>query len=108
MATEEVFIGTKLKRNINIDPIGNITMDEYDFIVEFISDSPNHERVVVTKNDAKRVDSNNYIVPVDTTQLAAGYLICIVTAHIPDTDFADGTRTEIVEVDTGIELVEKP
>ena len=108
MAMEKVFIGTKLKRNINIAPIDGVTMDAYDFQVEFISDSPNYERVVVEKKDAKRVDSSNYIVPVDTSALSTGYLICIVTAYIPDVDFAGGVRTEIVEVETGVELVVKP
>ena len=31
---ELIFLGTELKLNVNIQPIGEITMDDYDFIVE--------------------------------------------------------------------------
>lgn len=108
MATEQIILGTKLKRNINIQPVDGITMDSYYFQVEFISDPLSPKRVIIEKGEAKRVDSNNYIVPIDTSLLSVGRLICYVTAHIPDDDFSDGVRVEIVEVDTGVELVKKP
>ena len=36
MATihDSPFIGTELKLNINIEPMGSVTMDDYDFEVE--------------------------------------------------------------------------
>lgn len=102
MATQ-VFLGTELKLNINIEPIGNVTMDDYDFEVEIYCSS---KKVVdITKKEAIRVDSNNYIILIDTNVVGAGDLKCKVIAHIPDGDFEDGLRTEISIIDTGINIV---
>lgn len=105
MARQIVFVGTELKLNINIEPIGTITMDDYDFDVELISGSFKKTSVVINRAAAKKVDSDNYIVCLDTAELGAGMLKCRVTAYIPDDDFDDGIRTEVVEIDTGIEIV---
>lgn len=102
MATQ-VFLGTELKLNINIEPIGDVTMDDYDFEVEIYCSS---KKVVdITKKEAIRVDSNNYIILIDTNVVGAGDLKCKVIAYIPDNDFADGLRTEISIIDTGINIV---
>ena len=102
MATN-VFLGTELKLNINITPMGDITMDDYDFIVELYC-SPKRT-IIVNKADAIRVDEDNYIVCVDTNLTGVGELKCKVTAQIPDPDFEDLLGTEIVAVDTGINIV---
>ena len=60
---------------------------------------------IINKADAIRVDEDNYIVCVDTNLTGAGELKCKVTAQIPDPDFEDLFRTEIVAVDTGINIV---
>lgn len=97
------FVGTELKLNVNIEPIGDITMDDYDFFVEVYCSI---KRVLtIHKKDAIRIDENNYVVLVDTAQTGAGDLKCRVTAYIPDEDFADGLRTEVVGFDTGINII---
>lgn len=105
MKNESPFIGTELKLNINIEPIGDITMDDYDFEVQVYCSIK--RVVIIQKKDAVRVDSNNYIVLVDTTETGAGELKCKVTAHIPDADFSDGLRTEVVGINTGITIVKQ-
>lgn len=101
--SNKVFLGTELKLNINIEPIGDVTTDDYDFEVEIYCSS---KKVVdITKKEAIRVDSNNYIILIDTNVVGAGDLKCKVIAHIPDSDFADGLRTEISIIDTGINIV---
>ena len=103
MATDNnIFIGTELKLNINIEPMGEFTMDDYDFEVEVYC-SPK-KTIVVPKKDAIKVDSNNYIVIADTNVIGAGELKCKVTAHVPDSDFADRERTEVVVCTTGITI----
>ena len=102
---QKIFLGTELKLNINIEPIGGMTMDDYDFEVEVICGSFKKSSIVIKKEEAKKVDSNNYLICFDTAGLGAGKVMCRVTAHIPDGDFADGKRTEITEIDTGIEIV---
>lgn len=100
---ESPFIGTELKLNIHIEPIGDITMDDYDFEVEVYC-SPKRP-IIISKANAIRVDSDNYVVLVDTNVVGAGELKCKVTAHIPDADFDDGLRTEIAAIDTGINII---
>lgn len=101
----KVFLGTELKLNINIDPMDGISMSEYNFDIELICGSFKKQSIIIKKENAKQVDNNNYIVCFDTTDLGVGRLLCKVTAYIPDGDFRDGKRTEITEINTGIEIV---
>lgn len=97
------FIGTELKLNIHIEPIGQITMDDYGFEVEVFC-SPK-KPIIIPKENTIRVDSDNYVVLVDTNVVGAGDLKCKVTAQVPDGDFADMLRTEVVCIDTGINII---
>lgn len=101
----KVFLGTELKLNINIEPIGDMTMDNYDFKVELTCGTLNKSTLVIEKNNTKRVDENNYIICFDTSELGVGALSCRVTAYIPDGDFKDGKRTEVTEIATGITII---
>lgn len=103
MKNESPFIGTELKLNIHIEPIGDTTMDDYDFEVEVFC-SPK-KPIIIPKENTIRVDSDNYVVLVDTNIVGAGDLKCKVTAQVPDGDFPDQLRTEVVCIDTGINIV---
>ena len=105
MAKQKIFLGTELKLNISIDRFGDVTMDDYDFDVELICGTFKKVSKVISKEDARRVDSDNYIICFDTAELGGGLLLLKVTAYVPDGDFRDGKRTEITEIDTGIEIV---
>ena len=97
-----VFCGSEIKLNISIETIGNTTMDDYDISVEAFT---SEVRVVtLSKQQMHRVDSNNYIVPVDTTLVGTGRLMVRVIAHVPDTDMDAGTRREIELINTGIDI----
>lgn len=99
----KVFIGSEIKLNISIQPLGDLTMDDYDFEVETFC-SP--RKVVLTKkSDAIKVDENNYVVLVDTDIVGAGDLKCKITAYIPDADFDDGLRTEVAALETGVHII---
>lgn len=97
----KVFYGTELKLNINIEPIDGMTMDDYDFFIEVFGQWTK-ENIKIRKGEAIRIDENNYVVRLDTTKLGLGGLSCKVTAYLPDDDFEDGLRTEVVCIDTGI------
>jgi hypothetical protein len=98
----KIFIPTELKLNIHIEPIGDVTMDDYDFDVEVYC-SP-VRAIKVNKSEALRIDSDNYVVLVDTKVVGAGDLKCKVIAYIPDGDFPDSLRTEVVCIDTEIDV----
>lgn len=96
----KVYLGTEVKLNIHIEPMGNLSMDDYDFNVEF---SCNPRKVVrIEKEELIRADSANYVALVDTTRIGIGEIKVKVTAYIPDEDFADGLRTEIVAFNSNI------
>ena len=96
-------LGTELKLNIHVEPIGDITMDDYDFEVEVWCSL---KRIsTIFKKDAIRVDENNYIVCVDSSLLGHGIVKTKVTAYIPDGDFEDDLRTEVVYYNTNIEII---
>lgn len=99
----KVYQGTEIKLNVNIEPMLDVSMESYDFKVEIYT-FPS-KVLTFNKSDAIRVDSNNYIVLVDTSLLGEGDVKCKVTAHIPDDDFKDGFRTEIAVTNVGINIV---
>lgn len=104
MATDNnIFIGTELKLNINIEPMGEFTMGDYDWSVDVYCST---KRVLtIPKSSAIKIDSNNYVLLVDTEELGAGDVKCKITAYIPDFDFPDTLRSEVSIVDTGLKIV---
>lgn len=100
-----VFQGTELKFNIHIEPIGEMTMDDYHFHVEVICGAFKKQSLSIDKEQAIRVDADNYVVCFSTAGLGTGSLKCRITAEIPDSDFEDGFRTEITEVDAGVDVI---
>ena len=96
-------LGTELKLNINIEPIGEITMDDYDFEVDVYCSLKRVQ--TIKKEDAIRVDENNYTLCVDSSLLGHGELKAKVTAFIPDGDFEDNYRTEVVYITTIYSIV---
>lgn len=98
----KVEIGTELKLNLNIDPVGAFTMDSYDWEAEVFCCG---EALRIDKSEAIRVDDSNYMLLIDTNKIGAGTLKCKVTARIPDSDFPDMYRTEVNTINTGVEIV---
>ena len=107
MESTTVYIGTEIKLNVNIAPSNGVVMDDYDFEMEVFSNTlfSSAKKVVIKKSEATRVDESNYMICIDTSIVGVGELTCRIVAHIPDGDFADGLRTEVVVVNTGIKIV---
>lgn len=111
----KVIIGTELKLNVNVAEIDGKNMADYDFDVHIIGGSGSRKKVLtfskkggeLSKGLQEGDDSANYIVAFSTKELGVGKVVCRVVAYIPDGAFAfdDRKRTEIAEVNTGIELV---
>lgn len=96
-------LGSEIKLNLNIQPVGGYTMDDYKFVAEVYCKAK--KSVVVEKEQSIRIDNNNYLLPIDTQDLGHGVIKVKVTAYIPDKDFADDLRTEVVFIETGIEII---
>ena len=78
-------------------------MDDYDFEVHIFC-SPKRV-LVIQKNDAIRIDENDYVVIVDSEAIGTGEVKCVIVAQIPDEDFDDGLRKEVVSVNTDMTIV---
>lgn len=104
MAKQRVIMGTELKLNIAIEPMGEIHASSYDFKVEFYCST---KRVkTITKEELLPIDDDNFIARLDTNDVGMGELKCRITAHIPDEDFTDdGLRTEVIKIVTDYDIV---
>lgn len=87
------YYGGDIKPYIELEPVGNLNMDDYDFQAEYFCYS--NRRVVVKKQDMRRESANKYIASISTKDLGTGTLKCLVTRQIPDADFKDGMRTDV-------------
>lgn len=95
--------GSQIKLNIHIEPLGDLHMEDYDFECKFYIFSKRF--IVIPKSQMVKIDADNYVVLVDTTDLGVGQLHMSLTANLPDADSTTGTRKEIACVDTGITVV---
>lgn len=94
-------LGTELKFNLHLDPINNKHMSEYDFDVDLYVYT--NRRVTFPKSRLLKVDDDNYTVIVnssDALKIGRGKIKADVKAYIPDTDFTDGKRTEVLTLCT--------
>lgn len=96
----EVYFGSEIKLNVGIDAIDQIHMKDYDFECEFYCFS--NKKIVLKKEAMIMQDDDNYLAVLDSKILGKGMLKCKITAYIPDADCADGMRTEVLVMDTGI------
>ena len=98
------------KINVHAEPIDGLSMAKYEFECQFYTRS--NKVVTIPKIEMKKSevdgieDDNNYIAILDSEKikrLEKGSLKMKFVAHIPDSDFSDGFRTEIVDnICTGV------
>jgi hypothetical protein len=109
VTNDKIYLGTELKLNINIEPIGGLSMADYRWEIDVYC-NPNN-KVTITSEDAINrinaymVDRDNYILKVDTEKIGVGMVKCKVVAELPDENFSDNYRTEVNVISTGIEIV---
>ena len=103
MKTTECVIGTQLKLNIHIDPLGPLHMSDYDFECKFFVFQK--RAITIAKSEMVQIDQDNYVAIIDTAVLGIGNLHMTLTAQIPDADFEGVLRKEIVCVPTNIDIV---
>ena len=98
-----IFIGSEFKLNVSIEPISDFTMDDYDFECEFYCYA--NRKVELKKHELIRSDENNYIATLDSKALGNGTLKVKIIAQIPDADFDDGLRIEVLVINTEINII---
>lgn len=95
--------GTMFKVNLNMEPIDGYRLANVDWSVKvFVEGKPNH--IDYEKKDCVYVDDNNYLIPIDSSELGAGSYWMTLTASIPDNDFKGGIRIERRTGFTGVTI----
>lgn len=102
MKTRKIYVPSDLKLNINIPAKGGFNMDDCDFEIEVFCTKS--KSVVRKKAEMIRHSADCYVAMINTEEIIAGNggeLSVIITAYVPDTDFIDKLRTEVIVVETG-------
>ena len=89
--------GTEFKVNINMTPIDGFHMADVGWEAMVFTETSQ-------KDEAIKVDEDNYIIKVDSAILGAGKYYVTLTAYIPDADFDDGLRTERRTMFIGVKI----
>lgn len=88
---------SETKLNVHLNPIDGFKMVDYDFECEAFVFT--NKVVKKQKAEMKKEDDDNYVMTLtdeDMRTIGRGRINVLVTAYIPDADFADGFRTERV------------
>lgn len=95
MAKESVYVGTELKFAITITSPGFDMLTD-DFTVDILG---RRKRLHFDKEDLVVDENDQYYVCFDTAELGAGIIEAVITAFVPDDDFEDSIRKEVVKIE---------
>ena len=91
---EKVYVGTKLKFFIEISSPG-FSIEDDNFTVDIIRGN----NVIHFEKHELDFTDEGFFLCFDTSKLGVGIISAKVVAYVPDSDFDDGIRTEVVRVD---------
>lgn len=85
-----VCLGEEAKLRLNIQPIGGVPVDSFDFEVRaFVHEGRYYE---VRKDQMEMDGDGAFLFIVDTAQVGVGVMLAKVIAHVPDLLVGDGIR----------------
>lgn len=90
----DIFLGSDLKLDVSFDPGNGLTMDDVDFECVF---SVCSKKLLIPKSGLVRLDEHNYLACIKASQLMRGQVSCEVKVKVPDKDFEDGIRNEVMK-----------
>ena len=93
MKRNGIYDGTDKKFFLTINTPG-FSMDDDDFEVIIYSKSRNK---TIKKEKLLRTDEGKWLVTYNTGEIGVGEHWIKITAYVPDTDFDDGIRTEVIK-----------
>lgn len=98
---ETIYMPAEFKLNVSMEPIDGYHMGDVDFICIFHTGS---RKVTLEKSQMIPIDTNNYVACLKSKELGRGTLTVMYQAAIPDNDFDDGFRDEVVVVKTQLRI----
>lgn len=94
--------GSEFKLNVNMEETDGYHMSDVEFFCTFKSCG---RVVTLTKSNMIEVDEDNYLAPLNASDLGKGILCVRYEADIPDDAFADGYRHIKIDIPTKIKIV---
>ena len=97
-------IGSQIKILIAASLPDNLTLFDADFEVVVYNDDKKDQQKKYKKTECILTDDYNYVVLVDSDELGVGTYMVKLTVYIPDTDFPDGKRKEVIRINPNVKV----
>ena len=101
---QTVTLGSQEKILITSELPDDLTMQDVDFSVEVVNADAKDKKKMFKKTECILTDEGDYVVLVDTDDYGIGTLIVKVTFYIPDTDFPEGYRKTVININPHISI----
>lgn len=97
------YLGSEEEINISLDPIDGYAMADYDFTIEVYCSSL--KKQIFTKEQATKIDDNNYTVIVETIKIGVGDVKIRVVGRIPNISYPGRYRDVVTYLDPNMRIV---
>ena len=97
-------IGSQIKILIVASLPDNLTLFDVDFDVVVYNDDKKDQQKKYKKTECILTDESDYVVLVDSDELGVGTYMVKLTVYIPDTDFPDGRRKEVIRINPNVKV----
>ena len=101
-------IGSGLTINVTAGLPSGLHLEDVNFTCEFYSStrvSSKVKTINLSKEQMIKVDADNYIAVLDSKILGSGTVMLKLSVDIPDDNFPEGIRPEVVRFSTGVNVV---
>lgn len=97
-------VGSQIKILIAATLPDNLTLFDVDFDVVVYNDDMKDQQKKYKKTECILTDDYDYVVLVDSDELGVGTYMVKLTVYIPDTDFPDGRRKEVIRINPNVKV----
>ena len=105
--TEEIrtyTVGSQIKIPLMIPMPEGVTLEDIDFSLTVYNDDKKDMQKAFAKEDCLLKDDGVCVVLVDSDDLGVGMYMAKVTLMLPDDDFPDGLRRDVMRINTNIKV----
>lgn len=97
-------VGSQIKILIAASLPDNLTLFDVDFDVVVYNDDKKDKQKKYKKTECILTDESDYVVLIDSDELGVGTYMVKLTIYIPDTDFPDGKRKEVIRINPNVKV----
>ena len=97
-------VGSQIKILIAAVLPDHLTLFGVDFDVVVYNDDKKDHQKKYKKRECILTDESDYVVLIDSDELGVGTYMVKLTVYIPDTDFPDGKRKEVIRINPNVKV----